>query len=459
MATSIDTIEQILKQDLCIGCGVCASNVSAKMTFDKNGFYRPELVGKDFETVDSSLCPFSNLAKDESELGSELYSAECISYDEVIGWYDRLYCGAVSEKMSRLNSSSGGMTTWFAKRLFETDVITHFVGVGEVMEHGKYTYGYRIANSIAEVEKFQKTKYYPVEMSEVIDFILKNEGRYAVVGVPCFIKAVRLLAEKNELFKSRVVCCISIICGHQKSAFYYEMLLNQMDTKSSDISFFDFRKKFNNTNAHDYGVEVRNERGDVNSSKARELFGTNWGQCFLKYKACDFCDDVYGELADVVFGDAWVPEYSEDWKGNNIIICRNQKYSEMFNDGIDNGLLSLDKVDDSLILRSQDASIRHKRGSIHFRIYLLRVLRGVVLKKRSFPSATNPALIELTKSLQRMHLRSLSCRKYGLVHAGRISFKAFKTALSIRVSMWNFILRVMFHLKQFISRVVRSESI
>ena len=30
----------------------------------------------------------------------------------------------------------------------------------------------------------------------------------------------------------------------------------------------------------------------------------------LKYKACDFCDDVFGEVADVVFGDAWVEKYA-----------------------------------------------------------------------------------------------------------------------------------------------------
>ena len=39
-----------------------------------------------------------------------------------------------------------------------------------------------------EVLAGAKSRYYPIEMSKVMDFIKNNEGRYAFVGIPCFIK-------------------------------------------------------------------------------------------------------------------------------------------------------------------------------------------------------------------------------------------------------------------------------
>ena len=45
----------------------------------------------------------------------------------------------------------------------------------------------------------------------------------------------------------------------------------------------------------------------------------------MKYKACDFCEDVFGYCADVVLGDAWLPKYNKDPKGDNVVIVRNEE--------------------------------------------------------------------------------------------------------------------------------------
>lgn len=41
------------------------------------------------------------------------------------------------------------------------------------------------------------------------------------------------------------------------------------------------------------------------------------------YKACDFCDDVFAETADIALGDAWLPEYVQDGNGTNVVVTRN----------------------------------------------------------------------------------------------------------------------------------------
>ena len=36
----------------------------------------------------------------------------------------------------------------------------------------------------------------------------------------------------------------------------------------------------------------------------------DWGAGFFQNPACDWCDDVVAETADIAFGDAWVEPYS-----------------------------------------------------------------------------------------------------------------------------------------------------
>ena len=43
-----------------------------------------------------------------------------------------------------------------------------------------------------------------------------------------------------------------------------------------------------------------------------------WHYQYFKHNACNFCDDVFGETADITFMDAWLPEYVRDYKGTSL---------------------------------------------------------------------------------------------------------------------------------------------
>lgn len=63
---------------------------------------------------------------------------------------------------------------------------------------------YRISRSVDALREGAKSRYYPVEMSEVLREIRAVPGRYAVVGIPCFIKAVQLLRRQDALLRERI---------------------------------------------------------------------------------------------------------------------------------------------------------------------------------------------------------------------------------------------------------------
>jgi len=98
--------------------------------------------------------------------------------------------------------------------------------------------------------------------------------------------------------------------------------------------------------------------------------------------ACNFCDDIFAELADISFMDAWLPEYSSDWKGHNIVLVRENALAEVLEESIKNGSLSAKKLNIRKVVKSQQEVLHSKRGSIRKRIRLAEKDGQIVPKKR-----------------------------------------------------------------------------
>ncbi|MFM6343919.1 MAG: Coenzyme F420 hydrogenase/dehydrogenase, beta subunit C-terminal domain, partial [Dolichospermum sp.] len=88
---------------------------------------------------------------------------------------------------------------------------------------------YGVSSTIDQVMAGAKTRYYPVEMSQVLKIVREQPGRYAIIGVPCFIKAVRLLMIEDEIFHERIKFCIGLICGHLKSTQFAKQTSQQIE--------------------------------------------------------------------------------------------------------------------------------------------------------------------------------------------------------------------------------------
>ena len=155
-----------------------------------------------------------------------------------------------------------------------------------------------------------------------------------------------------------------------KTAFYSYMLAEQLNVSPDDIHSINFRKKIPGRKANDKGVAVsslsRPNDKDVYSS-VKQMFGTDYGFGLFKYKACDFCDDVIAETADVVVGDAWLPEYMD--KGHSLVVTRTSLMDDIIRNYTQSGELITDEVSKDSVLISQDAS-RHRKDTISYRLYL-----------------------------------------------------------------------------------------
>lgn len=162
------------------------------------------------------MCPFSNDSKNETEIGKDLFEDYGTSFNEYTGYYLQNYAGYVKEDSYRDNGSSGGMGSWIAAQLLEQDKVDAVIHVRESTDIKNSLFEYQVSTNKEDLLSGAKSKYYPIELSHVMDYVKNNDGRYAIIGIPCFIKSVRLLSNKNNEIKDRIKYCIGLVCGHLK---------------------------------------------------------------------------------------------------------------------------------------------------------------------------------------------------------------------------------------------------
>ena len=92
----------------------------------------------------------------------------------------------------------------------------------------------------------------------------------------------------------------------------------------------------------------------------------------FKNNACDFCDDVTTELADISLGDAWLNPYNQDGMGTNVMITRSQLAEELIKEGIENKELAVEHLDFEMFLSSQQGSFSHRQKALGYRINLAK---------------------------------------------------------------------------------------
>ena len=364
----MNEMEKLVDNGFCIGCGACGVvNEKLIISTNKSGMYQLSNP-KDAEALDSQVCPFLS-GMNETDISRSMFSnLPGIKFDENIGYYNGLYAGHINDDNKRLKSSSGGLTTWLLEELFNRGDIDAVVHVG-AKDDGDELFGFRVSRTLSEIKASAKSRYYPVEFKDTI-LEIKNDSslnRIVFVGIPCHLKAIRLLCIQDRKLSFKVSYLIGIFCGHMKSRAFAELVAWQQGIQPNDLKQIDFRSKGQTGRAGRYFLSVKSNSIQSKAINSK-LFGTDWGLGLFKPKACDWCDDVGGEVGDIVFGDAWIEHYDKDEKGNNIIIARNLYLESVLKDGFSSGAISLDKVDVDDVIKSQSATFRHRREGLAVRI-------------------------------------------------------------------------------------------
>lgn len=368
-------ITGVVNNDLCIGCGVCVDACPSKalnIAWNAHGFLTATTNNNrcDGDGACIKVCPFNPAPaephRDEDKL-AEIFLENRSNHHPRIGWYEGIYAGY--SKRYRETSSSGGIATYIYDRLFSKGLIDHVVTVGESTDSDGH-YAYRLISSKDELLSTSKTRYHPVTLAHSIETIKSLNGKVAISGVACFIKAIRLAQANDPVLNEKIVFLTGIICGGVKSRFFTEYLASRAGAEQKKFSKPEYRIKDPLSTASDYGFSCQsNLTKEIHFMKMREV-GDMWGSGLFKANACDYCDDVTTELADVSLGDAWVTPYSRDGKGHNVIVARSSVVNTILQEGKDSGDLELEELPLDRLLISQQGSFNHRQDGLAFRTEL-----------------------------------------------------------------------------------------
>ncbi|UCD49814.1 MAG: Coenzyme F420 hydrogenase/dehydrogenase, beta subunit C-terminal domain [Phycisphaerales bacterium] len=411
-----DVLQRIVPNGLCVGCGMCAGVLPdvLRMGTDPDGSYRPEPVGPapaGWGAQSLKVCPFADNADDEDTLGKALFAGtEGIGYRSETGYCLKCFIAYVTDEDARLTATSGGVITWLAQRLLASGKVDAVACVGPA-RHGPNLFEFQLVTDPADLARCRKSRYYPVEVSEVIGKIKAFEGKVLFIALPCFIKALRLAINEDAALRERIRCTVGLVCGHLKTKKYSAYLARHCSVAERDIETVDFRRKVPGRPANKYAFAVTPREGGAPTERQvlmSEVWASSWSNNLFMLDACECCDDIIAETADIAVGDAWLPERLGDYRGTSIVVCRTPEMLELLRAGAAEGQLALEEAPIEKMIAAQAGAIRQRREGLQYRLYLCQKKRQWRPKKRVAPDARAGSMLFRWAQLLRIKIKTLS---------------------------------------------------
>jgi coenzyme F420 hydrogenase subunit beta len=396
-------ITNTVKRDLCIGCGLCAALCPQDiltMQWNRYGEYNPVAVSPCTTECGlcAKVCPFSETGENEDTIAERLYGAvPGIQHRAETGYYLASYVGYSGEH--RPTSASGGIATWLLETLLTEGIVDHVICVAPTGDPERL-FAFRVFDTPEDVRTGAGSAYYPVEMSEVIRQVLEVPGRYAVTGLPCFLKAIRLAQQRNKKLQERIAVTVGLTCGQLKSRHFTEYIAALAGVQG-EVTGVRYRGKSPDQPASNFYFSFMAADGEEHKIFWNEGIAEAWTNRWFTPAACSYCDDVFAECADVTCMDAWLPEYSRDGRGTSLVLVRSPAVREVLERGQG---ASLDSIPVERVIQSQAGVVAVKRRHLAYRLYLDR--QGVPEKRVAPEREKNPFLRQEVVLKERMRVAS-----------------------------------------------------
>lgn len=371
-------IESIVENGLCTGCGICESLTAGKVSLamDKGGYLRPVVsqpLSISEERMVREVCPGISLE----------HGALSVAYHPLWGPLHHVRTGYANNPEIRFAGSSGGVLSALLVYLLETRTVDYVLHIG-ASEQEPLRNEVKISKDCADVLKGAGSRYSPSSPLTQIDKYLNGPSRFAFVGKPCDVAALRQYARLNPLVDQKVSYMFSFMCAGIPSIKGTYAILDQLQTKKEEVRRFAYRG-----NGWPGMTRVETHHGSVHEMD----YATSWGTILNKHlqPRCKICPDGTGEFADVICADAWYgkdgyPDFTEQ-EGRSLIISRNDKGEALVKTCIAAGYMTTAPLEIAEIGKMQPYQETRKK-MVLARLLALRVLF------RMIPRFSHLALIQ-----------------------------------------------------------------
>ncbi len=362
------TIDSVVKGGLCTGCGTCVGlcpEEAVGMTIDySKGIYIPRLDEERCNQCGVCLAVCPGHTVDFKQLNSGIFGYD--TADILLGNYANCYTGYATDSKIRYDSASGGLVTLLLIFALEEGMIDGAL-VTRMSEDNPLEPEPFIARTREEIISAAKSKYCPVPANIALSEIIKEEGRFAVVGLPCHIQGVRKAEMANKKLKEKIVLHLGLFCNHAPSFLATEYILRNMKVKKQQVKKLDYRGE-----GWPGIMKIGLENRELSISLS-DYWESGFGSFFYP-RRCLFCIDALSELADISFGDAWLREFRDEKLGQSMVISRTGVGQQILERAVRQGAIELAEMDPTEIKQSQGILLRRRKAGANAHMSFLRAL-------------------------------------------------------------------------------------
>ncbi|UTW55864.1 Coenzyme F420 hydrogenase/dehydrogenase, beta subunit C-terminal domain [Kordiimonas sp. SCSIO 12610] len=344
----------ILKNDLCVGCGLCETlgvNEGVKMGYNHKGFLRPQLgqtISKKLDDQIYKVCPGITLEADVPESEQHLYWGPVLDS----------FTGYAKDEAARFAGSSGGGLSAILLYYLESgqaDVVIQTAA----SEKDPIINDAVLSNKAEEVIKAAGSRYSPAAPLSRLLPTLEKYDRIVVVGKPCDIAGLtNFLRDRTDL-ESKVVLKLAFMCGGTPSQSGTHEILQRLKVDHADLTSFRYRGEGwpGNVQAH-----TKDGRCETMS------YPVSWGEILtntVQFR-CKICADATGAFSDITFADAWyddgggMPSFDEQ-AGRSLILARTDRGLQALNNAKKFGTIQTDPLAIEEVAKMQPYHVLRKQ--------------------------------------------------------------------------------------------------
>ena len=319
--TRSPVLKRVVRGRLCSGCGACAAIApqAISMALVDPGLIRPDqsaALSPDQETQIADVCPGISLTQDPAGRSDD------VLWGPIVG----LRSGYATDPLLRRKASSGGVLSAILMHLLEAGTIDAALQTGAApsIPIGNATV---LSATSEEILRAAGSRYAPSTPLAELEQRLSSSSRFAFVGKPCDVAALRAMEKFDRRIAERIPVMLSFFCAGVPSLSGARQILEEMGVDESEVVAFRYRGD---------GWPGFAAATLKDGSSRYMSYANSWGRILTKHVQwrCRICPDGTGGFADIVCADAWdadergYPSF-EERDGVSLIVSRTQKGEEI----------------------------------------------------------------------------------------------------------------------------------
>jgi coenzyme F420 hydrogenase subunit beta len=308
------------------------------MELTSYGQIRPQVRGKiESETLEKirSICPGIRVTgADASQVASPG------TLHPVWGPIRSLHRGWAADDTVRFRSAAGGSLTALGVFLLESGKVDAILHVRASRAKPMLTDA-QVSTTAEEVKSGARSRYGPAAPLVHVHRLLDEGGRFAVVGKPCDVAAIRNLSRIDPRVEEQVPYCLTIFCGGVPTLHTAEKITAHHGLSEAEVEEFRWRGHGWPGPTH---IETRDGKSyDLTYDQAWFDPSRPWSYD-IQFR-CKICPDAIGELADVSCPDGWVMRdgkpIHEEAPGVNVLVARTERGERLVTEAAAAGAIEL----------------------------------------------------------------------------------------------------------------------